>query len=174
MARPSAGSWGCPHPHSFHKQQDRILTRIGRLSGEPPLSFGKISQIHGANDDIQPTVLMQITRIQHSPLITGGYGKGVWFEFVETDVLQIDDAPLGMSLIIGEIAGHQNVESTVLGEIGHDRLAGSIHGEEVAFVKVVLAVILQDPHSMVGLDHTEIVEVVYVHIEDIQLAVALE
>jgi hypothetical protein len=68
--------------HSILKQQDRILPRFQRLSGEPALQFGNTAQIHGTNDDIQPTVSIQVTRCHHIPLIAGAYGKRVWLEVV--------------------------------------------------------------------------------------------
>jgi hypothetical protein len=45
--------------HSVLKNQDRIFPGLQRLPAESPLKIANVSQIHGANDDIQPTVFVQ-------------------------------------------------------------------------------------------------------------------
>src|SRR6266566_8532545 len=100
--------------HSILKKQDWIFRGFQRLSAEPPLKLSNASQIHGANDDVQPTVFVQIGRCRQIPLIAGSTGKRIWPKFVPANVFKKHDAPLGMLFKIRKIAGDQNIEITVL------------------------------------------------------------
>ena len=162
------------HSAPILKKQDGIFPALRRSSGEPSLKVANVSQIHGADDDVWPTVFVQITRCHQIPLTAGGDGKCIWLKFVPTGVLQKHDAPFGMSCGIRKIAGDQNIEIAILVKISHLCPGSAVHGEKVPFDKIVLAVIFQDPDSVVRLEHTGIVEIVAVHIQDIQLAVAVE
>src|SRR5213078_1985173 len=93
---------------------------------------------------------------------------------VATDILEVHDAPLGMSGGVGKIARGQDIEVTISVEIRDYRLGRSIHGEKVALGKIVVAIILQDPDAVVRLENTRIVEVVAVHVQDVRFAVAVE
>src|SRR5450759_1321738 len=137
--------------HSVLKDEDRITPGFQLLSAEPPLKLGNVSQIHGANDHVEPTVFVQISRCRQIPLIAGRNGKRIWSKLVSTGVFEVYDAPLGMSFKIGKIAGDQNIEITVLVEISNFCPGCSVHREKVAFVKIVLPIIFQNPDSMVGL-----------------------
>ena len=56
-----------------------------------------------------------------------------------------------MSFKIGKIAGRQNIEIAVLVKISDFCPGCSVHRKKVAFVKIVLPIIFQDPDSMVRL-----------------------
>src|SRR6266576_4196584 len=113
-------------------------------------------------------------RRHHIPLIAAGDRKGVRLELVATDILEVHDAPLGMSGGVGKIARGEDIEVTISVEIRDYRLGRSIHGEKVALGKIVVAIILQDPDAVVRLENTRIVEVVAVHVQDVRFAVAVE
>src|ERR1700682_6303175 len=160
--------------HSILKQQDRILPDFQRLSAEAPLKLGNVSQIHGANDDIQPTVFVQISRRHQIPLIGGGDAKCIRAKLISACVFKKDDASLGMFVEISKIAGDQNIETTVIVEIGDFGPGCSIHREKIALAKIVLPIILQNPDSMVGLQNARIVKIVAVHIQNVDLSVAIK
>src|ERR1700686_3475321 len=105
--------------HSVLKNKNRITRGFQLLTAEPPLKFGNVSQIHGANDHVEPTVFVQISRCRQVPLIAGRNSERIWSKLVSAGVFEIHDAPLGVSRKIGKVAGYQNVEMTVLGEVSN-------------------------------------------------------
>src|SRR2546427_10329175 len=104
----------------------------------------------------------------------GADGKCLVLELVDTAILEVHNAPFGMSYGVGKIARGQDIEVTIPVEIRDCRLGRSIHGEKVALGKIVVTIIFQDPDAVVRLENTRIVEVVAVHVQDIRFAVAVE
>src|SRR5687767_15114707 len=137
--------------HSVLEQQKRIAPGLQRVCGEPPLKVGNVCQVHSANDDVQPTIFVQITGCHQIPLMAGGNGKCIRSKVIPTGVLEEHDASLGMPFGISKIAGCQNIEIAVLVEISSLCTGRPVDREKEPFVKVVPPIVLQDPDPMVRL-----------------------
>src|ERR671920_395322 len=75
---------------------------------------------------------------------------------------------------VGKIARHEDIEITVLVEIGDFGAGSSVQGEEEAFAEVIPAIVLQDPNSVIRLQYTRVVQVVPIHVDDVCVPVAVE
>ena len=106
--------------------------------------------------------------------IGGGSGERIRSKLITTLVLEKNDSALWMLLEIREVAGHQNVGVTIPIEVGDFSARGAVNREKVALVEIVFAIIFQNSHPMVGLQDTRVIEVVSVHVHNVENSVAVE
>ena len=79
-----------------------------------------------------------------------------------------------MPLGVRERARYHDIQITVPVEIADFGSGRPVHRKEIPLAKVVVTVIFQDPDSVVWLQDPGIVEVVPVHVENVELAVSVE